>query len=58
MFLVVGDHKGGAKAPLIREAIFHWNCLFVRIIKDADIQHHQQRQAMKTNDFRRSSLRE
>ncbi|CAK0774132.1 hypothetical protein CCP2SC5_620016 [Azospirillaceae bacterium] len=27
MFLVVGDCKGGAKAPLIREAIFLWNRL-------------------------------
>ncbi|CAK0750353.1 hypothetical protein CCP2SC5_940007 [Azospirillaceae bacterium] len=29
MFLVAGDHKGGAKAPLIREAIVFWNCLFL-----------------------------
>ncbi|CAK0746600.1 hypothetical protein CCP2SC5_130052 [Azospirillaceae bacterium] len=32
MFLVVGDHKGGAKAPLIREAIFFWNLLFVGVV--------------------------
>ncbi|CAK0751633.1 hypothetical protein CCP2SC5_170036 [Azospirillaceae bacterium] len=25
VFLVARDHKGGAKAPLIRGAIFFWN---------------------------------
>ncbi|CAK0778046.1 hypothetical protein CCP2SC5_70060 [Azospirillaceae bacterium] len=29
VFMVVGDHKGGAIAPIIREAIFLWNRLLL-----------------------------